>query len=603
MKNNSTTIKELFPAVAVDEIILPVNKSLNDIWLKEGEEGILNLFQPSNRNTDGNATSKKKDGSGTLKTAKDLISNAEQEKQTIGTLKRVADQKLVYLGKLGEYAIYGHLPADWKKLAVRITFTDKEGNRYSKELDLYQDELVTAWVEEVGEKKINPNSFKAELDLLVVELEAYRVNLSEHEQQTIQLKPRQIIITPTERKKAELLLKDEKLLFKIDELIERAGIVGEKDIRLIAFIAASTALNGSKDKLHVVLQGSTGTGKSEVLNVIAGCIPSENVTDSTRFTPANLFNTTDEDLTDKLLVLQDYAGLNKQAEYALRELMSNFSITTQGVIQDKNKKNVTYTKTVKGNFASLSASTKAIYADNESRSLLLPMSEDLGQTKKIVEIQNKDAAGLIDHEAKKYAQEQLQNMLRILQPCKVINPFATKVHVPLEARHVRRLNKQFQIFVKQITWLHQVKREKDEQGRLISTKQDVIEGIENFITAFIMKTDDMNSPLRQFFEQLVEYMDSKADGKIKTKEPFTYAGTYFKISELARYFKSMGQSTIARHVAKLEEMEFIQKVEGEKSNKKHGLLYQIYNSDKRENDRYEQKKKLVSQFLNGLENL
>src|SRR5690349_9140442 len=98
-------------------------------------------------------------------------------------------------------------------------------------------------------------------------------------------------------------------------------------------------------------------------------------------------------------------------------------------------------------------------------------------------------------------------------------------------------------------------------------------------------------------------MDDKAHGKLKTKEPFSYEVEFFKISELARHFKSMGQSTIARHVAKLEEMEFIQKVESDQSNKKHGILYQIYNSDMREKDKTKQKEGLVSQFLNGLKNL
>jgi hypothetical protein len=84
----------------------------------------------------------------------------------------------------------------------------------------------------------------------------------------------------------------------------------------------------------------------------------------------------------------------------------------------------------------------------------------------------------------------------------VINPYADKVNLPEEAHKIRRLNGLYQSFVKQITLLHQYQRKQDAQGRLISEKEDLQAAAEIMFESIVLKVDELDGSLRQFYERL-----------------------------------------------------------------------------------------------------
>ena len=127
----------------------------------------------------------------------------------------------------------------------------------------------------------------------------------------------------------------------------------------------------------------------------------------------------------------------------------------------------------------------------------------------MIQFQNDRAAGIIDIKKEQQAREFLQNCIRLLKPYQVINPYANKIHLPPEAHKLRRLNELYQSFVKQVTLLNQYQRKKDAQGRLITEKEDLLCACDILFESIILKVDELDGSLRQFYEKLKSHVNDK----------------------------------------------------------------------------------------------
>jgi len=200
-----------------------------------------------------------------------------------------------------------------------------------------------------------------------------------------------------------------------------------------------------------------------------------------------------------------------------------------------------------GPIASLSATTKGeIYEDNMSRCFLLSVDESPEQTQRIIKYQNEKAAGLIDTTKEKDIKEFLRNCMRLLQPLEVVNPFANKIDLPNEAQKIRRLNDLFQSYVKQMTLLNQYQRKKDVQGRLITDKEDLKIAIAIMFDSIILKVDELDGSLRDFYEKLKKYVLAKG----KEYE--------FEQREIRQSFR-ISKTQMHRNINSLLELEYIAK--------------------------------------------
>ena len=77
-----------------------------------------------------------------------------------------------------------------------------------------------------------------------------------------------------------------------------------------------------------------------------------------------------------------------------------------------------------------------------------------------MQYQRQLSAGEINNYNQKEIQEFLQNTQRVLQPIKVINPFANKLSLPLAVFKPRRTNNHYLQFIEAITFYYQYQREK-----------------------------------------------------------------------------------------------------------------------------------------------
>lgn len=350
-------------------------------------------------------------------------------------------------------------------------------------------------------------------------------------------------------------LKQNNLLQELNTLIEKSGIIGEENSRLLLFIIASSYK--TKHPLHAIVQGSSGSGKTHLISKIADLIPPEDVLRFTRITESSLYNWGEYELVNKLLIIEDLDGLKEEAMFAMRELISNQRLSSSVSIKDKKGNIKSAKKEVRGVFSSLSATTKGeIYEDNMSRSFLLAVDESTAQSQRIIHYQNRKYAGEIEPKDQEKAKIQLQQIIRALQQYDVINPYATRLQLPEEVHKIRRLNEMFQSIVRQITLLNQQNREL-KNDKLITQIEDLEQATEVLFESIILKVDELDGSLRQFFERLKKHL--KAPEKDFTQR------------EIRQAF-NMSKSQIHRYLQALLELEYIKQIGGY-ANK--GLKYKI----------------------------
>jgi DNA primase len=300
-------------------------------------------------------------------------------------------------------------------------------------------------------------------------------------------------------------LSQKNLLQELNKLIEKSGIIGEENSRLLLFLITISYLN--KQPLHALVQGSSGSGKTHIMGKISDLMPKEDVLRFTRITESSLYNWGEFDMFGKVLVIEDLDGLKDEALYALREFISSQILSSLTSIKDKTGNNKSTNKIVKGQFSSLSATTKGeTYEDNMSRSFLLAVDESKEQTKRIIEYQNKKNAGEIDKNEEQKTVNFIQSLVRNLKPYEVINPYATKLNLPEKVHKIRRLNEMYQAVIKQVTFLNQYQRKLTKDNQLITEIEDIEQATEVLFESIVLKVDELDGSLRQFFERLKKYV-------------------------------------------------------------------------------------------------
>lgn len=515
-------MQEIRPDVPLSIVELPEGHSLNDMWVNYGTEGISNL----------------------LKSAK--------TEKTGSALQIVNGYKISYTGIAGVFYVVGNLPMDLGNLRVSLQIVaHATQKKHRLKVDLFDFGSVQSQCGELSEKQgFDFQELETDFLQLTDLLEQHREALFEAEINPVTDRYSEKELTPQAHEKAVEFLSKPQLLENINKLLEQNGIVGEEQNRMVLFVLASSYK--MPYLMHAIVQGSSGEGKSHLINGIAQCMPQEDVMNMTRITSKSLYHYRDKELINKLIVIQDFDGLDEEAQYAFREMQSAKFLTSSTVVKDIFGNNRGRIKQVQAHFASMTTTTKAeVYYDNMSRSVILGVDESQAQTMRIIAIQNKKLAGKGNNENELQATQLLRNAMRVLKSYEVINPFADKLILPLEAKMLRRLNSQFQNFVSQITILHQYQRKTDSKGRLIATKEDVKSAVDIFFSSIIIKVDELDKSTRQFFENLKGYVKSQKNG---TTHRFTNREIRQKLN--------ISKTSSFRYMLLLQELEYIQAIEG-----------------------------------------
>jgi len=330
-------------------------------------------------------------------------------------------------------------------------------------------------------------------------------------------------------------LRQKNLIKEFDKLIEQAGITGEKTNRILLFVIASSYK--MPKTLHGLIQGSSGSGKSRLLKIILDLMPPEDVKRYTRVTDNSFYNQGEYFFVRKLVGLEDMDGLKEDAQLAVRELMSNEILISSTSLKDKDGTITGGERIVRGPIASLACTTNGeLYEDNVSRCFLVAVDESKEQTLRVIKHQNDTAAGIIRKEDQRKAKAFCQNCIRMLKSYEVVNLYSNKVQLPDYAHKIRRLNELYQSFVQQITLLNQYQRKKDKYGRLIAEVEDLKTACEILFESIVLKVDELDGSLRQFYEQLKGYVK---DDKTEFSQRELRQAFHISKSRMQRYIQRL----------------------------------------------------------------
>ena len=264
--------------------------------------------------------------------------------------------------------------------------------------------------------------------------------------------------------------------------------------------------------------------------------------------------------------------------------MSNEILSSSTSIKDGQGNISGHERIVRGPIASISCTTHGgMYEDNMSRVFIVAVDESREQTARVVVYQNRKAAGLIDRGKEQETTYFLQNCTRLLKPYEVVNPYADKILLPQKAHKIRRLTELYHAFVKQITLINQYQRKKDAQGRLVAEKEDLQAACDIMFDSIVLKIDELDGSLRQFYEQLKGYI--KKQGQEYHDYPFT--------QREIRQALNVSKTQLFRYIGSLVELEYLQQ-SGGYANK--GLKYKVVYWDSIEALRDKVKKHLKDQL-------
>lgn len=490
---------------------------------------------------------------------------SEKEKslpqQTAGTnLDSTDPYKLRYATSTAVYTVQGGVSKAPDSMKVTLVIEHPSGGKRRNKLDLYEDRQVERLAREVATALgLDVMILADDLRHLTDALDTYRDSQrAQKPDPSTHVYP----LTVAERSAAETFLKAPALMQRLGELLGKTGIIGEEKHRLFLLLIAIS--HKMPQPLHALIQGSSGSGKTRLLRQISDCMPPEKVTRLTRVSDKVLYNYPETYFVHRLLCLEDVDGLGEEAEFAFRELQSNGELNSATSIKLEDGRITSGQKTVRGPIASLACTTRGeLYEDNMSRVFLVAVDESAAQTQRILTYQNSVAAGIVRKTEEVQAQAFIRNLVRTLMPLPVINPYAGRLQLPPAAHKIRRLNDLFLSFVKMVTLLHQHQREKDDEGRLQTTVSDLATAIDILFDSIVLKVDELDGSLRQFFEQLKQYLQ-KQHGADPQRAVFT-------LREIRQGLK-VSKTQLFRYMGDLVRLEYV-RITGGHINK--GFTYQV----------------------------
>jgi len=403
-------------------------------------------------------------------------------------------------------------------------------------LDLYHTKQVEQLTEKMaGQVSSSTTEAERTISELTTKLEQYRQEKLEH------LKPKKEEkrqLTEQEKKAAIQYLKDPKLMTNTLADIVQSGIVGETQNALIAYLAYTSRKR--EKPLHIICLGASGTGKTYLQEKISELIPEEEKIEITTLSDNALYYFGREELKHKLILIEDLDGA-ENVLYPLRELQSKRKISKTVTLKDNKGNLKTITLEVEGPVCVSGCTTRErVYDDNANRSILLYIDDSPEQDKKIMEYQQRASAGQINTGVEATIREQLKNVQRLLQPIKVINPYAEIIDLPQEVFKPRRTLMLLLSFIETVTFYHQYQRQiqynqDTKEPYIETTKEDIEIAFRLMKHVLFSKSDELSKATRNFLESL----------KDKTGADKTfYAGTLRKAMRLT-------PSTMKRHLIDL----------------------------------------------------
>lgn len=255
------------------------------------------------------------------------------------------------------------------------------------------------------------------------------------------------------------LLRDPRLLERIREDVNRAGVVGEDTNALVGYLAAVS--RKLENPLAVIIQSTSAAGKSSLMNAVLAMMPEEERIQYSAMTGQSLFYMGETNLKHKILAIAEEEGA-EHASYALKLLQSEGELTMASTGKDANGNLTTQEYRVEGPVM-LFSTTTAIDIDEElmNRCLVLTVNESREQTQRIHARQRhkRTLAGLQEKAEKQRILTLHRNAQRLLRPLAIVNPYADHLTFLSDKTRTRRDHEKYLALIDTLALLHQYQRE------------------------------------------------------------------------------------------------------------------------------------------------
>lgn len=441
--------------------------------------------------------------------------------------------------------------------SLRVNLLVAQGERFFVDtLDLYGARHRAAFLKEAAsELDIEERILKSDLGRVVLRLEDLV-----HAQLEAELEKKEaFVMSPEDQAAAMTLLKDPDLFSRILEAFETAGVVGEQTNKLVSYLAAVSRKLDSP--LAVVFQSSSAAGKSSLMDAALRFVPDEERVHYSAMTGQSLFYMGEQDLAHKVLAISEEEGAHS-ASYALKLLQSEGQLTIASTGKDPTSGRLkTHEYEVKGPVA-IFLTTTALEVDEEllNRCLVLTVDEGQGQTAAIHARQRRAETleGLLEKRRRDRAVALHQNAQRLIEPIRVINPYAESLSFSSHVARTRRDHAKYLALIRAVTLLHQHQRpvsEIEDAGEVIRYVEVSPKDIElaNQLAEHVLapNLDEIPPQTRKLLGLIEAYVNTEAKRLGIAPEDVRF--TRKELRTATRF----GHSALKKHLHRLEELEHL----------------------------------------------
>ncbi|MCC6233935.1 MAG: toprim domain-containing protein [Verrucomicrobiales bacterium] len=323
------------------------------------------------------------------------------------------------------------------------------------QLDLARDQERRRFIERAAEETgLLPELLKRDLGRLLLAVEEAQAELAKPAEETPV-----VTLSPEEREEALAWLRAPDLVGRLRDGFRQAGIVGEENNALVAYLAG---VSRKLDRpLAIIVQSASAAGKTTLMDAVLSFFPEEERVKYSAMTGQSLYYLGETNLRHKILAVVEEAGAEK-ASYALKLLQSEGELTIASTGKDPaTGKMVTQEYRVEGPVA-IFLTTTAIDLDEElqNRCLTLAVDESPEQTGRIHQLQRerRTLAGLVAKQERQTVLRVLRNAQRLLAPLEVLNPYAPALTFATGRTRSRRDHEKYLTLIDAIALLHQHQR-------------------------------------------------------------------------------------------------------------------------------------------------
>jgi hypothetical protein len=365
----------------------------------------------------------------------------------------------------------------------------------------------------------------------------------------------EVSLSDEERAEALALLEAPNLLARIVEDFDRCGLVGERNNKLVGYLAAVS--RHLEAPLAVLVQSSSAAGKSTLMDAVLAFVPEEECIRFSAMTEQSLYYMGDMDLKHKVLAIAEEEGASRAA-YALKLLQSEGALSIASTGKDPaTGKLVTHQYRVEGPVM-MFLTTTALDIDEEllNRCLVLSVNEDREQTQAIHRLQREQQtlAGLLRRQQRTALIQLHRNAQRLLKPLFVVNPFVDELTFPDQLTRMRRDHMKYLTLIRAIALLHQRQRPvTTRQGVAFieATREDIAQAKELMDELMRRSLDELPSQTRRLLA-LVEEMVSGECRRLQIER-----GDFRFSRRDVRTHTRWGHTQLKTHLHRLEELEYL----------------------------------------------